>query len=77
MRVYNIIANLISIITMFFQSKCLYFDASPLDSFFNIFAFLSSGVNDVNFAGTTNPTTLLLFPVSLTTSVFSVFACKK
>lgn len=77
MRVYNSIGNLFSFMIIFFNSKRLYFNARPFNFLSKILAFLSSGVKDVNFAGTTSPTSLFLFPVTCVTSWFSASACRK
>ena len=60
-----------------FSSKCVYLDALSFSSLFKIFAFFSSCVKVVNFASTTSPTSLFLFPVTVAVRRLSAFACKK
>ena len=60
-----------------FSSKCVYLDALSFSSLFKIFAFFSSCVKAVNFASTTSPTSLFLFPVTVAVRRLSAFACKK
>ena len=62
---------------MFFRSKWVYLDALSFSSLFKIFAFFSSCVKAVNFAGTTSPTSFFLFPVTIAVRILSAFACKK
>ena len=46
-------------------------------SFLRILAMRNSDVKAENFAGTTRPTSLFLFPVTLAESLFSAFASIK
>ena len=50
-------------------------DALSFSSLFKMFAFFSSCVKAVNFAGTTSPTSLFLFPVTVAVRRLSTFAC--
>ena len=68
--------NLFLAIVMLFL-KCVYLDALSFRSLFKIFAFFSSCVKVVNFASTTSPTSLFLFPATVAVRRLSAFACKE
>ena len=68
--------NLFLAIVMLFL-KCVYLDALSFRSLFKIFAFFSSCVKVVNFASTTSPTFLFLFPATVAVRRLSAFACKE
>ena len=68
--------NLFLAMVMLFL-KCVYLDALSFRSLFKIFAFFSSCVNVVNFASTTSPTSLFLFPATAAVRRLSAFACKE
>ena len=68
--------NLFLAIVMLFL-KCVYLHALSFRSLFKIFAFFTSCVKVVNFASTTSPTSLFLFPATVVVRRLSAFACKE
>ena len=64
--IYIILVNIFPWLTIFLssRSKWPYFAALPPGSFFRIFAIFSSEVKAEDFADTSSPTSLLLFPVT-------------
>ena len=64
---------------IFINSDVLQFevilDSLSFSSLFKMFAFFSSCMKAVNFAGTTSPTSLFLFPVTVAVRRLSAFAC--
>ena len=57
-----------------FSWKWVYLNALLFSSLFKMIAFFSSCVRAVNFAGTTSPTPLFLFPVTVAVTKLSTLA---